>query len=268
MSELSNEELAVQIVAGEEKLKLQLWQQLEKLIKIKANKFYYACSINGVARFEENDLIQEAYFAMLKAVEYYNQDSGYAFTTYLNYTLKIAFAEVAGTRRPKQRNDGIKYSVSADVPLNNESDETFAEVIPSNTDVEADVIENVSNQELHNALEAALKTLTKTQEKILRGIFYDNMTMEQLAETASCTHQNISLEKGKALEKLYRERKENNLENFLEARTNYHQKMGLKEFKNSGVSVVEKIVLKREKLATEWLRKHYNISEKKKGDLI
>lgn len=74
MSELSNEELAMRIAAGEKVLKLQLWQQLEKLIKIKANKFYYACSLNGVARFEEDDLIQEAYFAMLKAVEYYNQD--------------------------------------------------------------------------------------------------------------------------------------------------------------------------------------------------
>jgi len=265
MSELSNEELAMRIAAGEEKLKLQLWQQLEKLIKIKANRFYYACSINGVARFEEDDLVQESYFAMLKAVEYYNQDRGYAFTTYLCYTLKTAFAEVAGTRRPTQRNDGIKYSVSVDAPLNDDSSETFAEIIPSNTDVEADVIEKVSNQELHNALEAALKTLTKTQEKILRGIFYDNMTTEQLAETASCTHQNISLEKSKALEKLYRERKENNLETFLEERTNYYQKMSVKEFKNSGVSVVEKIVLKREELVNKWLKKHYNIS-KKEGD--
>lgn len=262
MSELSNEELAMRIAAGEEKLKLQLWQQLEKLIKIKANRFYYACSINSVARFEEDDLVQESYFAMLKAVEYYNQDSGYAFTTYLHYTLKIAFAEVAGTRRPKQRNDGIKYSVSTDAPLNDESDETYADIIPSNTDVESDVIEKLSNKELHNALEAALKTLTKTQEKILRGIFYDNMTMEQLAKVASCTHQNISLEKNKALKKLYQERKENNLEAFLEERTNYYQKVSVKEFKNSGVSVVEKIVLKREELVNKWLKKHYNISKK------
>lgn len=265
MSKLSNEELAMRIKKGEKELLPTLWEQAKNLIAWKAQRYFNHCSALGTLHYELDDLIQEAYFAMLKAVEYYNQDRGYAFTTYLCYTLKTAFAEVAGTRRPKQRNDGIKYSVSTDAPLNDESNETFADIIPSNTDVESDVKEKISNHELHNALEAALKTLTKTQEKILRGIFYDNMTAEQLAKAASCTHQNISLEKSKALEKLYRGRKENNLEAFLEERTNYYQKMSVKEFKNSGVSVVEKIVLKREELANKWLKKHYNISSKKGG---
>ena len=71
MSELSNEELAMRIAAGEKNLTLQLWQQIENFVKAQAIKYYVCCDIDGTASFEVDDLIQEAYFALIQAIEYF-----------------------------------------------------------------------------------------------------------------------------------------------------------------------------------------------------
>lgn len=67
MSELSNEELAMRIAAGEKNLTLQLWKQIENFVKAQAIKYYVCCDIDGTASFEVDDLIQEAYFALIQA---------------------------------------------------------------------------------------------------------------------------------------------------------------------------------------------------------
>ena len=268
MYEMSNEELAVRIAAGETDLIIQLWKQVEKLIKIIAYRYFTANSINGTVRYELDDLIQESYFAVLEAVKLYDPEKEYSFLTYLHFRLKTAFANVAGTRLPKQRNDGFRYSISADVPLNNESEDSFVDMFPSGENIEEAVLDEIYQQELHNALEKSLHTLPERQEEILRSIFYNNISATDIAKKFNCTESNISREKCNALKQLYDERKENGLNEYLEIHTNYHMKSNVKEFQNGGMSVVEKIVLKREQLADEWIKKHYSIKCKKKGRLL
>lgn len=257
MCEVSNEELAIRIAAGETELILQLWHQVEWLIKLLACRYINADSLNGIVRYELDDLMQEAYFAMLEAVNYYKPEKEYPFTTCLGICLKSAFANVAGRRLPRQRSDGIKYSDSIDAPLNDESDESFADVLPSGENIEDAVLEEIYQQELHNALEQSLHTLSERQEDILRSIFYSNVPTADIAKKFDCTEQNIYREKQNALNQLYSERTENGLEDYIEIHTNYYMKSNVKEFQNGGMSVVEKIVLKRERLAEKWINKQY-----------
>lgn len=258
MSELSNEELAMRIAAGEKNLTLQLWKQIENFVKAQAIKYYVCCDIDGTASFEVDDLIQEAYFALIQAIEYFPKTDGQCkFSTYFSRCLRGKFCEVRKGRYASQMNDAFRNSKSLDVFISDDSDETFLDMLESDENVEEVVTNSIYNQSLHAAVELALKHLSEQEEKVIRGIYYDGFSANELARIKKCTKQSILYIKNKALEKLYNERNENGLGNFLEEHTNYHQTVSLQYFKNTGISSVEKIVLKREALTNKYLKKHF-----------
>lgn len=95
-----NELLVTQIQAGIDVADnmAQLWQQNKGLIGKLAAKYSY--------RAEEEDLKQEAYFGLCEAVERWEPDSGYAFTTYAMHWVKqkmIRYIKNNGTVRISDR---------------------------------------------------------------------------------------------------------------------------------------------------------------------
>lgn len=78
----TNEELVLSIQAGEnqKEIMLQLWKQNKGFIAKLAQKY------QGYVDVE--DLIQEGYIALYKAVEYYNQDEGIPFINYAAFWIK------------------------------------------------------------------------------------------------------------------------------------------------------------------------------------
>lgn len=97
---LSNEQLAIQIQAGIDVADnmAQLWQQNKGLIGKEARKYSH--------KAEEEDLKQEAYFGLCEAVERWEPDSGYAFTTYAMHWVKqkmIRYIKNNGTVRLSDR---------------------------------------------------------------------------------------------------------------------------------------------------------------------
>ena len=73
---MSNEQLALRIKAGEDVADnmLKLWQQNQGMIEELAGKYCYMA--------EKEDLKQEAYFAICKAVDSYDPDKGSSFLTW------------------------------------------------------------------------------------------------------------------------------------------------------------------------------------------
>ena len=262
MFEMSNEDLAIRIADGEKELTLQLWLQVEKFIAVRAKSYFSACKLNGSISFEIDDLIQEAYFAMLAAVKYFNPELG-SYISILDYCLKTAFAKVTGRMTSKQQNDGLKYSFSGDIPVSDENDETLINSIPSSENIEENVIDSIYNQQLHMALEKALGMLSSEQELILKSLYFENLTIKDLADMRGCTRANISDQKIKGLKALKENQSINGLEKFLGENIDYYKKVSVTEFKSTGTSAVEKTVLKREELTAKWLKKHYKITAKK-----
>lgn len=95
---MSNEELVTVIQAGAVELMGQLWEQVEGLVKWKAKRIMTVlegCPGRGV---EFEDLYQSGYLAMVAAVNTFDPAAGSAFSTWLMYHLKNAFAEATGYR--------------------------------------------------------------------------------------------------------------------------------------------------------------------------
>ena len=95
---MSSEELVVKIQAGAVELMGQLWEQVERLVKWKAKRIMTVlegCPGRGV---EFEDLYQSGYLAMVAAVNTYDPAAGGAFSTWLMYHLKTAFAEATGRK--------------------------------------------------------------------------------------------------------------------------------------------------------------------------
>jgi DNA-directed RNA polymerase specialized sigma subunit len=75
---MTNEELAIKIKAGELECAGQLWEQAKLLVCMLCNRFYGlhtdACRSAGV---DADDLCQEGYFALMDAVDAYDEAGKY-----------------------------------------------------------------------------------------------------------------------------------------------------------------------------------------------
>ena len=131
--QLSNEDLAIRIQAGENDLISQLWDQVYRFIRQQA-RIHMRITNNaygGAVGYEEDDLVQQSYFALLRAVKYYKADAGASFITILAYTLKRAFSNVRG-----RVGDAMSRAVSGDVPaFPDDAVTTVLDILPD-TDLE------------------------------------------------------------------------------------------------------------------------------------
>lgn len=255
--EISNEELAIRIGGGEPELVQQLWTQVERFAAMQARKYYRRIQGHMDAPlFEVEDLTQEAYFALLNAVERFDATRG-GFLGIFELCLKTAFSRASGNRTSAQRHDGLKRSVSGDVPVNEEGDTSLFDLIPADEEsAEILAIEPLYQQQLHDTLESALKKLPQQQESILRDYYYCDLTCDAIASNIGCSISNVSDLRRKALCSLYDSKQLNGLSEYIDANTNFYQKVGVRQFKSTGTSAVEAIVERREQLAAKWLKQH------------
>ena len=265
--QLSNEDLAVRIQEGEDDLIPQLWNQVYRFIRQQA-RIHMRIANNaygGAVGYEEDDLVQQGYFALLNAIKYYKADGGASFITILAYTLKRAFSNVRG-----HTNDALSKAISGDVPaFPDDALTTVLDILPD-TDLEECggvewlAIEDTYQKQLHETLEKCLSCLSSQQAAVLRSRYYEEKTVSEIAASYGCTSSNIGSLERRGLERLYEERHINGLDKYVEENTNYYRRVGVKTFGNTNTSSVEEIVFRREQLAEAWLRKNYGIEGRKR----
>lgn len=255
--QLSNEELAELIQAGETKYIQQLWNQVYKFITMKAKDYYgYAVNSSLDVRFELDDLKQEGFFAMISAIKYFSSGNG-SFLTVLGNTLKTSFANVSGKR--KRSIDALDVSISGDTPKFDDDYGTILDYFPDEASMGEGSVETlatfqIEQKELHDVLEKCLGMLPDNQETILRELYYQHREVSDIAKELKCTKQNIYLQKGNALDAIYDARNINGLAEYLDNNTNFYRKSSVQSFNRTGSSVVEMLVLQREQLTKKWMR--------------
>lgn len=258
MLDLSNEELVMRIKSGEKNLIPELWEQVKNLIAWKTHRYFNLHSADNNLYYDVDDLIQESFFALLQAIEYY-EPGEWQFSTYLCQTIKTAFATASGKRTPKQRgnplNNPFNECVSLDKPLNDESDETLLDFISADENDYEYAEDKIYNEQLHNTLERAMSTLSKEKSQLLHELYYEGRSETELSKKYSYSTQSISNKKCGALNQLYFERKKNGLEAFLSDNIDYYVKVGVTQFNNTWTSATEKAVLARERFEEEYHRK-------------
>lgn len=101
-------------------------------------------------------------------------------------------------------------------------------------------------EQLHDALEKALTELPAQQGGTLRSRSYQAYTLEEIAAAEGVHKETVRQWQMKGLQALRRRRE---LRQFVEERTPYYLRVGISEFQRTGESAVERIVIRRERLA-------------------
>ena len=144
---MTNEELALQIRAGERGKIMELWAQVRRFALWRARR--WAAFGRGVT---VDDLEQEAFIALLDALERWREADGPLLSVYA-LRLKAAFTAATGRRTQRDRLDPLDRALSLEAPVGDEDDTlTLADVIPDPQAAEA--LEGVGVWDtLHRAVE-------------------------------------------------------------------------------------------------------------------
>lgn len=199
---MSNEEIVARIQSGEKELIAELWDRVERLIRWKAN--HVMLEWEGYGGVEFWDLVNSGYFALLKAAESFNPESG-AFSTWLVYHLKNAFAEAMGGRSKRQRYDPLNTAFSLDSPLTDDEDGgQFSDVTqdPAGAALIESVDERIWREQLHEAMEKALNGIPPAYSKTLRLRYYDQKTLSEVAELQGVSVEEVRNKELRGLRKL------------------------------------------------------------------
>ncbi len=176
---MSNEELAVLIQAGKTEHLVELWNQVERLVKWKANRVVTA--LDGRGGVEFGDLYCSGYIAMVAAVDSYRPENG-VFSAWFMYYLKTAFAEVTRYRTKAGREEPLNHAISLDEPVGDESDGTaFGDLVPDPKAAATleGVEEAVYQQQLHAAMETVLMELPEIQISVIRHRYYMKQSLAE-----------------------------------------------------------------------------------------
>ena len=242
---MSNEELVSCIQAGDVEKMAELWEQVRRLVALKANRVYRALELNGRFDVEFDDLMQSGYLALDAAVRYYTPSDECSFATYLVTTLKTAFAEATGWQNKKHRNDPLNWALSLSAPIGNDPDDGTLEDIVSDP---ADDYETVDERDFAECRRKTIRRLfdtelTEWERTVLDLIYYEGLKRTEVSEKTGMTLDRVRQIEHRACSKLIKPRNRRKLEEYIDFQTNYY--MGASAERQE--SAVEKIVLERER---------------------
>lgn len=182
---MSNEELAVLIQRGQQGRLPELWQQVERFVRWKADKL--AGKLNGRCGITAEDLYQCGYLALVSAVQSFCIEKESSFIGWLDFYLKREYAALGGWLTERQKNDPLNNAVSLDVPVDaeNEDSSTLGELQSDPIAEEAflDIEEQDRIQRLHSVIEALLQEIPQLQADVIRLRFYHNMPLQEIGAT-------------------------------------------------------------------------------------
>ena len=260
---LSNEELARAIQNGElDKIEI-LWKQIRRYIA-KSAKGYLSTFYDNPCGVEIDDLIQQGYFAFLAAIDSFEPDKGKSFLGWLTFYLFREFGHAAGlsfrTYKDGERRlsrSMLDMSDSLDRPLTDDPDAaTLADIAaPTTADID-DAETRIYIQQLRAALDDLLSELTEEEASIIRDVYFNGVSIAQLAERNGMTEPEQRNQKNTIFRKLQRKASTSEpgkaLQRFIDANTQYYYRVGVDTFNRTHTSAPEALVLKREALERKY----------------
>ena len=244
---MSNEELVAEIQAGSIGLMGQLWEQVEGLIKWKANRIMTVlegCPGRGV---EFEDLYQSGYLAMVAAVNTYDPTAGGNFATWLMYHLKSAFAEATGYRTQKGCQEPLNNYLSLDTPLTDDADsDSLMDLIadPSGQNGIISAEDALYREQLHDAMEEALSAIPEQYADALRLRYYDGLSLNRAGEIRGVSGERIRSMENKGIRLLRRSQIACYLRPFYDF--DVYCGTGLGAFQRTGRSIQEHYLIREE----------------------
>lgn len=193
---MTNEELAQQIQQGERDLILPLWEQVRRFARDRAYKWFRAT--NGRGGQTVQDLEQEAFLALLEALEGWDEKAG-KFLTWYDLRLKSAFTAATAQRTQRDRKDPLQDCLSLDAPLTDQEGDPFTleDTIPDQR--AEDDLNTVEEWDRQAAIRRVLDSLQAEQRRVILLRYYHDMTREQTAQRLHLTRTRVNTIEQKAL---------------------------------------------------------------------
>ncbi len=241
---MTNEELAQRIKAGEKDLIGQLWEQSERLLRLLIERELVAtekaerAEAAGVTR---EDLLQEAFFALLQAVEAFDPETGFSFTSFLKWPVKNTVNRALGIRTKRDREDPIFSASSLDAPIGEEDGEPLLSFLPDPEDPIEEADERLFREELREDLERSLAELPDREAEVIRARYFEDQTIEQIGDRVGCSAERARQIEQEALDALRMKEELQAYRDEIITRHAYHG--GFQRWKDTGSSSVEEAAL-------------------------
>lgn len=252
---MTNEEIALEIQAGNKLYISILWEKTKRLLFSLAAKEMRSDAMKARAKesgLEPCDIEQELFFALVAAVKAYDPSRGYRFTSYLKYAVKNRLQSVLGLRTEKQKRDPLCRADSLDRQIEQEDGETSLSDIVPDPQGETGLFsaeDAIFKHQLHEALETALNDIEPEQKRVIVGRYFQGQTLKALAESEACSLDWIRQREAKALVRI-RWKHGRGLRPFLDEMIGAwaYRGTGLKAFRYMGVSSVERVAEKIDRI--------------------
>ena len=240
----TNEQLALACQAGDKQAIAQLWEQTKALICSWCYHYYERgrdrCAACGV---ELADLQQEGFLALLDAMQAFQPEQEYKFTSYLNFPLKNRCNALLGKRgapRPLNECDSLE-EITKDDKEDNPLSRFYKRTLDPNAQEAFEQAEDREyNRQLHEALQEAMDTLQEKHRDILQWRYYDGLTLQQCGERMQCTPEYIRQLSKQAIYRMRKGQAMKILSRFLDESSRAYTGTGFQAWKNGG-SVQERI---------------------------
>lgn len=176
---MSNEKLAVQIKAGDTACIEQLWQNIYRLLYMLAGRVYTRrrerCAAAGVTL---EDLLQECFFVLMRAVDAYDPDAVYPFNAYIRYHMKNTVNTLLGYRTARQQKEPLNTCTSLDMELTGEGDGDLLLGDTIEDPQSEQPFEAVEDAMMYEELRRAVDSLPDRERKIIRYHFYRGLSLK------------------------------------------------------------------------------------------
>lgn len=162
---------------------LTLWAAVRGYAYRKARRWAAALEYRSGQNIE--DLMQEAFLAMLRAVGLWEQYKGMGFIGVYELTLRDGFSRACGCRTKREAEDPLRSSVSLDAPVGEDGEEagTLGSLVPDES-AERPFL-GIEQQELADAVQESLQSLPENlREAMIDAFWYDKPVDAKLRTAA------------------------------------------------------------------------------------
>lgn len=248
--EKSNEALALCAQQGDKQAVSALWERVQRLLYLKAIRYYNShketCASAGVAL---DDLQQECFLAMLNAVQDYDKERSFQFTTYLSFHTKNRFNFLLGRRGAVRV---LNNADSLDRPVSDEDESLSLDDMLADDSAEQ-AFEDIEQRDylraLHEALTTALTVLPEPERRVIIARYYAGKNGAEIARSEGIPYEQERKLEASALKQLRAWKIRCTLSEFMDYGASYGG-TGLTSWKRDG-SVEERILERAELQATQ-----------------
>ena len=165
------------------------------LVKFTVNKF----NCSKEYQFSEEDLMQEGYIGLIKAIKKFNTDEYKVFST---YAIKVIWGTMS---RYIQKNYREEDSLYEEVYSDSDSKVSKIDLLQDDEDKYQPTDENIYNNWLHDRLDKNMEVLDNEERYVIEEKYYKQKTFKDIAAAIKKDWGKLVRAEGKAMRKLRQE---------------------------------------------------------------